>query len=90
VHLEFSPPLLRASGILRCNIVARVARVSCDVGLQCILVLGDPRYFASGGLGQALSVELEDPLPLGLHQETTSLLYRRPLVGDLGDALEYG
>jgi hypothetical protein len=37
-----------------------------------------------------LSIELEDPLPLGRHEEVISLLYRWMLDEDLGDALHDG
>jgi hypothetical protein len=39
-------------------------------------------------LGLALSIELEQALSLGRHEEATNLLRRSPLTGDLGGALK--
>jgi hypothetical protein len=43
-----------------------------------------------GGLDEALTIELEDPMSLGRHEEATILLRRHPLAGCLGETLEDG
>jgi hypothetical protein len=52
--------------------------------------LGDRPSFMGGSLDLDLSVDHEDPLQSGRHEEATSLLSWCPLDRDLGDVVEDG